>query len=133
MQRRQYLAATATGLAGTLAGCASGDSDADDGPGDPTEAMQTYIERVNAGDGDAVNEMIADDGDFETLTAEDAAVLEEMTVELDSAETLERDSEEARVEATIRFVQGERVDAEHRVFTLRAMDGEWRLWAAEDA
>jgi len=126
MHRRRYLSLTATAAAISLAGCSG-----DDGPGGPADAMQQFVDRNNEGDVEGVNELIADDGDIDPLTEEDAAFLEEVEVEATNIEVLSEDEESAEVEVVLRFTQGDSIETDTRIYELRVIDGEWRFWDSD--
>ena len=125
MNRRKYLLTVGSGSAVILSGCLGGDDD------DVESAAEGFVSAMDSGDHEAVNEMIADDGEMDEWEPADAAVMEEMDVEMTEFELLEEEDERAEVDMTIRMTN-DMTDAVTVTYELRQIDGEWKFWEAID-
>lgn len=146
MRRRSYLAGC-VGLAGGLAGCTgvldgsddSGSdengSDADDGgesgsSGDgPAATIEALYEAFLDGDAETARSYYHPDAETSPPREEDVQEVPEGTLRLEGTTVVEQGSEEATVEATIseELSSGERGTGT-RVFVLRKVDGEWKIY-----
>lgn len=142
--RRSFLETTAISAPlAVLAGCtgdgdgtgngggSSGEDDPDI-PDDPADASEEYIYRFYDGDVNWVNEFRADDGEEAPITEADAEDLEPVDVTIHRLDVVEEDGDTAVVRTTIDAVTEDSTTRFTLRFTLRRIDGEWRLWRSEE-
>lgn len=110
-----------TGLAGCLGD--NGDS--------PEDVVEEFVDRIDDGDHNGVNELIADDGEMDPWTAEDAAFLEAVDVELTNLEIDEESDSQVFAATTIRMEHGDTLETETTEYELRDVDGDWRFWDSD--
>lgn len=95
----------------------------------PEGVVVSYFNALNAGDTDAVNDLLHPDAPTDEVTEEDMAFIEGIEFTVHSTEVIEEDGDEAVVEADVTF-DPEDAPAEEDTLTisLRKHDGEWLIW-----
>lgn len=126
ISRRKYVSLSGVAIIGVLVGCL-GDND-DDVEG----TVETFVGRIDDGDHEAVNELIAEDGEMDEWTPEDAAFLEEWDVELTNVDIVEETEDQAFVDTTVRFERGDDLETDTIEYELRRVDGEWLFWDSDE-
>jgi len=132
MHRRSYLGTIGAATTVALAGCGVLGDDGDDGPGDPQDRVEALVEQSETGDHEAVNEMIAEDGEMDEWTAEDAGLVSAYDWEITNLETVEESDDQAKVAVTVRVTEDDSlIEAFTRTYELRVVDGEWMFWDSD--
>lgn len=135
LNRRKFIKSVVTVGTVAISGC-SGDE------GDPTTSTESgdtetqlrnrveeFVSRIGEGDVGGVNEMIAEDGEMDQWTADDANFFAGTDVGLNQFEVVEEGDGEATVKFVIRLEEdGEFAGAVDAEYELRRQNGEWMFW-----
>jgi flagellin FlaB len=100
----------------------------DDDPGGLEGTAQAFVTAVDNGNRERVNELIADEGEMDSWSAEDRSYAAENSYEMTDFAVVERDGDVAKVDITMRVSDGQVTETTTVRYELHRIDGEWKFW-----
>jgi len=144
LNRRRLITSVVTAGAVAISGCSGDEGDPTGSTGgkesteetdnEDTEAqlrnrVEEFVSRIGEGEVDGVNEMIAESGQIDQWTADDANFFAGYDLGLNGFEIVEEGDGEATVKFVIRLEEdGEFSGAVDVKYELRRQDGDWMFW-----